>query len=67
MKQPPLFHRILPYTRLAYLVESSSRPDVMHLVDLEGFEREKVVCTCEDFLYNGNKHCAHITSVAIQV
>jgi len=66
MKQIPLFHLIKPYTRLAYLVQSATRPEVEHLVDLEGFEEEKVVCTCEDFIYNRARPCAHIRSVAIQ-
>ena len=66
-KQLPLFHLVTPYTRLAYLVQSATRADVAHLVDLEGFDRQPVVCTCEDFIYNGNRHCGHIRSVAIQV
>lgn len=67
MRQQRLFHVIAPYTRHAYLVESASRPGISHLVDLEGFGIEKVVCTCEDFLCNKNKACAHIISVKMQV
>lgn len=67
MLQRKLFEAIEPYTRNAYLVESGSRAGIKHLVDLEGFERQKIVCTCEDFLYNGNVWCAHIISVMMQV
>ena len=67
MKQLPLFLTIVPYTRLAYLVMSATNEEVAHLVDLEGFGRQKVVCTCPDFIYNRNPLCKHIRSVAIQI
>lgn len=67
MTQLRLFHAIASYTRNAYLVESATRDGIAHLVDLEGFEREKVVCTCEDFIYNGNRNCGHIISVRMQI
>lgn len=65
--QPRLFSFVTPYSRLSWLVESSTRTGVFHLVDLEGYERQPVVCTCEDFIYNRNKHCPHIQAVATQV
>jgi len=67
MKQTSLFHFVRPYTRLTYLVQSATRPGVEHLVDLEGFEHEPVVCTCEAFIQGGARPCSHIESVAICV
>lgn len=66
-KQGQLFHTIEAYTRNAYLVLSATRPGVAHLVDLEGFGSEGVVCTCEAFIYGGQRPCPHIISVAIQI
>lgn len=67
LTQARLFHPVSPYTRNAYLVESSTRTEVSHLVDLEGYEKEKVVCTCEAFIYGGARPCPHIKSVKMQV
>lgn len=67
MKQKHLFLPIEPYTRNAYLVGSGTRPNIVHLVDLEGYEKEKVVCTCEAFIYGGARPCPHIESVRIQI
>lgn len=63
--QKALFLTVSPYSRKAYLVQSATRPEVYHLVDLEGFENEKVVCTCEAFILGGIKMCPHIKSVMI--
>lgn len=66
MTQAKLFHYVSPYSRNAYLVDSATRKDVAHLVDLEGYEKEKVVCTCEAFILGGARPCTHITSVKLQ-
>lgn len=66
MKQLPLFLTIKPYTRLAWLVEGSS-PGVSYVVDLEGFERQKAVCTCPDFIEGKNKYCKHIRGLVTQL
>ena len=66
MKQG-ILHLVRPYTRLAYLVQSATRPDVEHLVDLEGFDTEPVVCTCEAFIKGHARPCIHIRSVAFSV
>ncbi len=66
MKQLPLFLTIKPYSRLAWLVEGSKK-DEAYVVDLEGFGREKVVCTCPDFIMGKNKYCKHIKSVAAMI
>lgn len=55
------------YTRLTYLVYSETLQDVAYVVDLEGFGRQKVVCTCPDFIMGKNSYCKHIRSVAIQI
>lgn len=65
--QSRLFLPVRPYTRLAYFVESATRPGIEHLVDLEGYDREEVVCTCESFIMGGMRPCLHIQSVAICV
>lgn len=65
MFQLPLFHLIESYTRGAYLVQSGTRDDVKHLVDLEGDGDEEVVCTCEAFIYGGARPCRHIKSVKL--
>lgn len=64
-KQGILFHEVEPYTRKAYLVYSGTRSEVVHLVDLEGFEGDPVVCTCESFILGGVKICQHIKSVML--
>lgn len=63
--QQVLFHIAKPFDRLSYLVLSASRPEVEHLVDLEGFENESVTCTCESFILGGHRPCGHIKSVMI--
>lgn len=63
MRQALLFHPVEPYTRNAYLVASGSRDEVVHLVDLEGYEQEPIVCTCEAFIYGGQRPCRHIISL----
>lgn len=52
---------------MAYLVYSETLQDVAYVVDLEGFGKQKVVCTCPDFIMGKNKYCKHIRSVAIQI
>lgn len=67
MKQHSLFHPARPYGRGAYLVQSATRPEVEHMVDFEGYERESVVCTCEAFIQGGMRPCSHIASAALYV
>jgi hypothetical protein len=50
------------YTRDSYLIESSRRP-VMHLVDFEGFDGEKVYCSCEAFTIGKKRPCKHIKTI----
>lgn len=64
MTQKRLFLPITPYTRNAFLVQSETRESILHLVDLEGYGREKVVCTCEAFIQGGVRPCKHIVNVA---
>lgn len=67
MKDTHTIFTIEPYTRLAWLVWSETHDDVAYVVDLEGFGKQKVVCTCPDFIMGKNKYCKHIRSVAIQI
>lgn len=64
--QHPLFHLVSSYGRGAFLVQSASRPEVAHVVDFEGYERELVVCTCEAFIMGGQR-CGHIMSALLYV
>ncbi len=64
-KQRILFHYVQPYTRKAYLVHSATRPEIAHLVDLEGEGEDRIVCTCESFIMGGIKQCEHIKSVML--
>ena len=63
MIQARLFLPITPYTRNAFLVQSETRNGIEHLVDLEGYGRESVVCTCEAFIQGGVRPCKHIVNV----
>lgn len=67
MAQKQGYFVIEPYTRAAYLVPSRTREGIVHLVDLEGYEREKQVCTCESFIYGGARPCRHIRDVNMLV
>lgn len=67
MQSLPKNFTIEPYTRLAWLVWSETLQDVAYVVDLEGFGKQKVVCTCPDFIEGKNSYCKHIRSVAIQI
>lgn len=59
--------RVQKYGRLLYFVESRSRYNVRHLVDLEGFEIEAYVCTCEAYRYHGYRPCHHVLRVALHL
>ena len=67
MRQKGLFHIVEIYTRNAYLVRSMTRPEVGHVVDLEGDGTEPVVCTCESFIMGHMRPCPHIISVGLYV
>lgn len=62
-----LFQIITPYTRNAFLVPSDTLEEVEYLVDLEGFEQEKEVCTCAAFIMGGQRPCKHIRNVRLFV
>lgn len=55
----------IPYGRLCFLVVSATRKDVHHLVDFEGSEDEKVVCTCEAFTLGKERPCKHIKNSTV--
>ena len=55
-----------PYTRSSFLIESSKR-DVMHLVDFEGFDGEEVYCSCEAFTLGKQRPCRHIETITSYV
>lgn len=65
IKQKKLFLEVEPYNRNSYLVHSATRPEITHLVDLEGDGEDKVVCTCESFILGNVKSCEHIKSVML--
>ncbi len=65
LHQPPLFHPVTPFDRGSYLVQSATRGEVEHLVDLEGDGINPIVCTCEAFILGGEKLCPHIKSVGL--
>lgn len=47
------------YDRKSYLINSSRR-EVLHLVDFEGFDGEPVYCSCESFVLGKQRPCKHI-------
>ena len=51
---------VQPYARGMYMVASSGREDVGHLVDFEGFDGEPVYCSCEAFTIGKLRPCKHI-------
>jgi hypothetical protein len=59
--------RVERYGRGLYWVDSKSRHNKRHLVDLEGFRDEKlnepVICNCEAFRYHHHRPCHHILRV----
>ena len=55
-----------PYARASYLMESSKR-DLMHLVDFEGFDGEPVYCSCEAFTIGKVRPCKHIRIIFTSV
>lgn len=57
------FNFVSAFDRNSFLVQSGTRDQVTHLVDLEGFEDDAVACSCEDFNFNGARPCAHIEVV----
>ena len=61
--QRKLFQIIQLYTRRAYLVESDTRAEIVHLVDMEGDGEDKAVCTCESFILGHARPCKHIKNV----
>ena len=67
IKQPRLFPIVIPYGRNTYLVVSDTRNDITHLVDLEGYGKERVICTCEAFIMGHQRPCKHIKSLIISI
>jgi hypothetical protein len=51
------------YARGVFLVESRSRIDIKHLVDVEGFDGEDVYCSCEAFTIGKARPCIHIERI----
>ncbi len=45
---------------LVWIVESETRPEVRHLVEIKVGGGE---CTCEDHTIRGNEFCKHVVSV----
>lgn len=66
-----------PYDRMRFWVESDSRDEVEHLVDLEPFTytdfesgltiTDPVTCTCEDFELGKARPCRHIEKLALWI
>jgi hypothetical protein len=54
-------HRVHVFGWLLYHVTSASRRGLVHIVDLEGYEHWKTVCTCEAWRY-GSRPCRHIAA-----
>ena len=67
MKQKGLFHIVQNYTRNAYLVQSMTRSEAVHVVDLEGDVSDPIICTCEAFIFGHVRPCTHIISVGLYV
>lgn len=53
--------RVVAYARGMFMVESSTREGISHLVDLEGFDGEDIYCSCESFTLSKIRPCKHIT------
>jgi predicted nucleic acid-binding Zn finger protein len=53
------------YDRMSVLVRSATRQGIVHLIDFEGHERDKIVCTCEAFILGGDKRCKHIRALTV--
>ena len=51
------------YARGMFLVESKSRGDIKHLVDIEGFDGEDIYCSCEAFTIGKIRPCKHVKRV----
>ncbi len=47
------------YDRASFLVDSSKR-DIAHLIDFEGFDGKDVYCSCEAFTIGKQRPCKHI-------
>lgn len=63
MNNQLLLPLVTPYSRLCFLVQSSKRKEVEHVVDLEGFDGEEVYCSCEAFTIGMVRPCKHIKNV----
>lgn len=48
------------YTRNTFLIQSKTREDVSHLIDIEGFDGEDIYCSCEAFVLGKQHPCQHI-------
>ena len=57
--------QIESYGRGTLLIGSATRHDISHLVDFEGDELNKVVCTCESFIMGHISPCRHMLAVTI--
>lgn len=54
-------HTVSLIGRLFFYVTSASRKDLVHVVDLEGFEKWPTICDCESFRYH-ERPCRHIVA-----
>lgn len=61
----------VPFERTRFWVESESRPELLHLVDLSYQEtprdKPRAVCSCEDSMARGTKVCKHVRAVRLAV
>lgn len=55
--------RIVTYARNMVMVESGTRSDIGHLIDLDGFDGEPIYCSCESFTIGHVRPCRHIKTL----
>jgi hypothetical protein len=64
---PPLSVRPIPNEPLRYWVQSASRPDIKHIVDLafreDQWSKAEPWCSCERIMAAHDPTCKHISQV----